>query len=81
MTQVTLPIAQTEKEMSIVGNAWINERSGKTFINVKFNKGVIMNGIDENCNLLLQTNPRGKREGKKDPDFMVSILTPKVNAT
>lgn len=80
MTQVSIPLKREEKTMTIIGNGWINESQGKTFINVKLNKGILINPLDESCNFLLQTSPRGKREGKRDPDYMVSLFRPKTNA-
>ena len=78
MASVTVQSTREERDMTIIGNAWINpSKDGRIFINVKINKGVVAN-IDDTCNFLLQTNPRAKREGKKDPDYMVSLLIPKA---
>lgn len=77
MAKVSVPAkAEVEKSMHIVGNAWINTaKDGRVFINIRINKGVKAE-IDDTCNILLQTNPRAKREGKKDPDYMASLLIP-----
>lgn len=77
MAKVNVPEKEVaEKTMHIVGNAWINTtKDGRVFINIKINKGVTAE-IDDTCNILLQTNPRAKREGKKDPDYMASLLIP-----
>jgi len=79
MAQVNTPQAKAreEKEMTIIGNGWKNVHAdGREFINVRINSGVTMSDIDDTCTFLLQTNPRGKRAEKRDPDYMVSILTP-----
>lgn len=76
---ISTPVAKAQdKDMVIAGNAWINScKDGKIRINILFNKGFRAE-VDENDSFMLVSNPNMKREGKKDPDYMVSYVSPKA---
>lgn len=60
-----------------IGRAWVNTaRTGKQFINVKLDRSVQLQQVDETCTLQLWENM--KRPGKKDADYRLSILIPQT---
>lgn len=80
MTQVkTIQNTQPKMKRDFIGRGWINTvkqgpRAGLNFIQVKFDRGVEIDKLTPDC--MLQLWPNEKREGKRDADYRLSILTP-----
>jgi uncharacterized protein (DUF736 family) len=75
MVEVVTAAAQ-ETKREFIGRAWMNKakKDGREYINIRFDKGVKVTNLDENCQMQLW--PNTKREGKKDADLRLSILVP-----
>jgi hypothetical protein len=74
MTNITVTSQATEKR-TFAGRAWKNvSKGGKSYINGTFDRGFAINGVDLS-GVKFQLFDNVKRDGKKDADLRLSILT------